>query len=86
MTNDPIEDPTGVYFEAESPGLSVFAITGEELKVASLVTTTIPRITTTTQAPVMYSKPLLPVVGVITFCIILFILLRYFKPAFSRVR
>lgn len=34
------EDATYVYFEAESPGLSVFAITGQKVTTTTLVTTT----------------------------------------------
>jgi len=76
------EDATDVYFEAESPGLSVFAITGEEIKG---VTTTITTTTTTIPTYKKVSNRIWIVVGaLIVFAIIAFFLWRYLKPTQSK--
>ena len=47
------EDSTYIYFESTSPGLSVFAITGQHL----VTTTTIPSVTTTRISPTTTTQP-----------------------------
>jgi PGF-pre-PGF domain-containing protein len=59
------EDVTYIYFEATSPGLSIFAVTGE--KIITTTTTTLPATTTTTQItpPVLVGKEIYIVLAII---------------------
>jgi len=62
------EDATYVYFEAESPGLSVFAVSGQKKAVITTTTTTVPSTTTTTPSalPVVPTQTWLIIIGVLT--------------------
>ena len=79
------EDATDVYFEAESPGLSVFAITGEEVKAVTTATTTA---ATTIPAYKKISKItwMWVLVAVIIFVIIALILWRYLRPSHPKYK
>jgi len=76
------EDATYYYFEAESPGLSVFAITGEKV-----VTTTTAATTTTTTVPV--TPPVLPpttmfmFIGILLIAAVVIFFLRKSKRSFK---
>ena len=78
------EDSTYVYYEAESPGLSVFAVYGEKLISA---TTTIPAATTvpptTTTVPIL--PPIIPgmqtewiIVVIVTILVVIFLVWKFF--------
>lgn len=78
------EDSTYVYFEATSPGLSLFAIIGQKLVMST--STTIPPITTSTTTPKILPQPTNYTYLWIIIFIIIVILISYFGLKKFRVK
>ncbi|MFH0711026.1 MAG: PGF-pre-PGF domain-containing protein [Candidatus Aenigmatarchaeota archaeon] len=72
------EDATYVYFEAESPGLSVFAISGQKLAVTTQTTTTTTSPTTSTTTTAPPQPPTIPTVYIgVIFLVAVIIVIFY---------
>jgi PGF-pre-PGF domain-containing protein len=90
-TQEISEDNNYIYYEAESPGFSIFAITGEEIVPTTttlIPTTTLPTLPTTTvpTVPQVKEKPSwILAIGILMLVVIMLILWMYKKrPAESK--